>query len=626
MSAAAPSWSALQQLHLQEQIVGFWAQDEWNMDECPLPPSRRKKPLNPARASQRKLHFHGLAPSLSVELKYACWQKFARGDWAPHSELYGLHIARIVNWLKQVAPVGASFLQSSLEQWEVSLRSYLLEHGKLRVFKHHHLDASQQFRMYDHPNPHLTLLHQIYALIAEAYDDPEKTEYEKDIWDLRKLGVDLNLSASAYRINFRSITLPWLRQAAKQFLRYELARRSASAGKNRMTALRAFSRFLDATHPHLEAEAIDRMVVIEYLQFLSSLHLAPHTRNEYVVWLRIFLDLCAREKWAAVPEKQLIYNDDFLRRGKAKPRFIPQEILTQLNEHLDALPAPIMRMLLILQECGLRIGELCTLPWDCLTQDASGDWFLRYYQTKMKKEHTIPLAREIVAVIQEQQQAVQTEWDQTIPWLFPNEKGVPIKQLVFVRALNRLAYEKGIRDTSGRPYHFQSHQFRHTVATRMINNGVPLHIVQKYLGHESPDMTAVYATIHDATMKEEYLKYRGKVVDMVGRVVVQEGQVNAGDPQWIKKNILAQALPHGTCALPLVAGDCPHANACLTCVHFRTNASFLPQIKAQLLETQKLIQVARANGWKRQVEMNERVEANLTGIIHTLEERQDPSC
>jgi hypothetical protein len=153
----------------------------------------------------------------------------------------------------------------------------------------------------------------------------------------------------------------------------------------------------------------------------------------------------------------------------------------------------------------------------------------------------------------------------------------------------------------------------------MINNGVPQHIVQRYLGHESPEMTARYAFIHDQTMKEEYAKFRGKVVDVTGRVVEENRAVDSNELQWIKKNVLAQALPNGRCALPVVAGDCPHANACLTCVHFRTDASFLPQHKAQLQQTQQLIQVARANGWKRQVEMNERVEVNLRRMINALE-------
>jgi hypothetical protein len=133
-------------------------------------------------------------------------------------------------------------------------------------------------------------------------------------------------------------------------------------------------------------------------------------------------------------------------------------------------------------------------------------------------------------------------------------------------------------------------------------------------------MTAVYAHIHDQTMKEEYAKYRGKVVDVTGKVVEQHREVDASDLQWVKKHILAQALPNGKCALPVVAGDCPHANACLTCVHFRTDASFLTQHKAQLQETQHFIQIAHTNGWRRQAEMNEKVAANLERIITILEE------
>jgi integrase/recombinase XerD len=71
----------------------------------------------------------------------------------------------------------------------------------------------------------------------------------------------------------------------------------------------------------------------------------------------------------------------------------------------------------------------------------------------------------------------------------------------FVRYLNILAAKFDICDFTGKRWKFQSHQFRHTVATRMINNGVPQHIVQRYLGHESPQMTAMYAHIHDSTLR-----------------------------------------------------------------------------------------------------------------------------
>ena len=77
----------------------------------------------------------------------------------------------------------------------------------------------------------------------------------------------------------------------------------------------------------------------------------------------------------------------------------------------------------------------------------------------------------------------------------------------FNKYLNSFAKEKNICDSSGNVWRFQPHQFRHTVGTNMINNGVPQHIVQRYLGHESPEMTMVYAHIHDQTLRKEIEKY-----------------------------------------------------------------------------------------------------------------------
>ncbi len=41
--------------------------------------------------------------------------------------------------------------------------------------------------------------------------------------------------------------------------------------------------------------------------------------------------------------------------------------------------------------------------------------------------------------------------------------------------------------------------------------------------------------------------------------------------------------------------------------------------KEQLAETTRIIQVAQANGWERQVQMNESVAGNLQQIIEALE-------
>jgi integrase len=61
-----------------------------------------------------------------------------------------------------------------------------------------------------------------------------------------------------------------------------------------------------------------------------------------------------------------------------------------------------------------------------------------------------------------------------------------------------------IRDRHGRAVRVTSHQFRHTLATRLVNNEVSLETVRRLLDHGSPEMTARYAQIHDQTLRREW--------------------------------------------------------------------------------------------------------------------------
>ena len=112
------------------------------------------------------------------------------------------------------------------------------------------------------------------------------------------------------------------------------------------------------------------------------------------------------------------------------------------------------------------------------------------------------------AVIQEQQQFIISHFGTNFSSLFCarqwNEipkrnrdlkvfipKAKEISPNSFHNYINQLAKARNICTSSGKVWQFQTHQFRHTVGTRMINNGVPQHIIQRYLGHESPEMTSV---------------------------------------------------------------------------------------------------------------------------------------
>lgn len=157
----------------------------------------------------------------------------------------------------------------------------------------------------------------------------------------------------------------------------------------------------------------------------------------------------------------------------------------------------------------------------------------------------------------------------------------------------------------------------------MINNGVPQHIIQKYLGHETPEMTMHYAHIYDETLKKEIEKYHEtRVVNIAGQIVELERSSleNNEDLEWFNKSVLAMALPHGWCGRPKVLGYCNlPPNSCLNCAHLRTNKNFLEVFKDELKRTNEVLAKARKYGWEVQVKMNELIKANLEKMIAALE-------
>ena len=601
-------WKRAKQQRLLAELRGFWSEDIWDMRNSPV-----RTGLTPV-ARQRYLYFECKSKTINNELKYACWKKFSEGSWRTTSETTMVH--RLIKWLNTLNPPPASFMNRSFESWRAEYTSYLKSCGMYNQGTTMHMDGQQRARVTPRDSAYIGTLRQVFLVLERAYDD--RPEHEKDVWDLRRMSIPVSPSLSDTTLNFSSIQQLWLRKAAKTYLQYCLAIYVDGTCRTRLQSITCFSEFLSQEQPKATAKAITRKLLLKYLSYLPQ-RLSIATRKGNVINVRTFLEMAAREQWLPIGSEQMIYDEEVPQPPKPQPRYIPSAVLDQLNRHLGSLKAPWMQMVLILQECGMRLSELLGLPLDCLTQDARGTFYLRFMQGKMKREHTIPVSQEIAWIIQKQQETVRGgQPPSTI--LFPNPRGQVYKQSTFTQRINRLAYNHEIRDGSGKLFRFQSHQFRHTVGTRMINLGVPHHIIQRYLGHLGPEMTSRYAHIHDATMKEKLSEYlQGTLVDVTGKTVPENGPLDTGDLQWFTRNVLAQALTNGYCAIPVVAGPCPHPNACLNCAHFRTDISFLEIHKTELRETERVIAKANANGWMRQIEMNEQKRNNLFNIITSLE-------
>ena len=113
------------------------------------------------------------------------------------------------------------------------------------------------------------------------------------------------------------------------------------------------------------------------------------------------------------------------------------------------------------------------------------------------------------------------------------------------------------------------------VATTLLNAGVPLHVVQRYLGHLTPTMTMTYAQTLQSTAEAEFLRYRKITAD------ARDLEIDPHDLYDMLEldRRTDRILPNGWCLLP-PRQSCGKGNACLTCDKFATDATFLPELQA----------------------------------------------
>jgi integrase len=452
-----------------------------------------------------------------------------------------------------------------------------------------------------------------------------EVEYPRDVWRLRSLG----LSTTNATLRFDRIPQPWLRDLAKRWSRWRLSTgTSKSTSSLGVRTVTHFAAFLAEHEPAVgRLAAVDRAVLERYLAHLRTTLASSHYAASYICALNTFFTAIRRHGWdTTLPTGTMFFTTDYPKRSDPLPRALAEHVMTQVEDpvNLARWKNPAHHLVtVILMRCGLRVTDALKLRFDCIIRDAEGAPYLRYFNHKMKREALVPIDEELERLLGDQQQRLLERWRQGTPVLFPrtmrNADGTrPTDSSTYRMALRRWLASCEVRDEHGRPVHLTPHQWRHTLATRLINRDVPQEVVRRILDHDSPAMTAHYARLHDKTIREHWEKARK--VNISGQEVVLDADGPLAEASWAKQRLsrATQALPNGYCGLP-VQQSCPHANACLTCPMFLTTAEFLPQHRRQRSEVLQIISAAEARGQRRLMEMNQTVLTNLDTIIDSLD-------
>jgi len=460
-----------------------------------------------------------------------------------------------------------------------------------------------------------------------------REEWERDEWRIERLGIDTQDQLGPARLSFLFCEERWLRALIKRWVRWRFGCGLAlSTIRWNLRGVRMFVEFCqDTGRPLRGPDDITRQLLEDWLAHVAALPVEPGTRARWLGALRLFLDDLRRHDWAPGLSQGATYHPrEFGPRPQSLPRFLDERVIVHLerDEAVALLPDQTTRTLVqILIQTGLRAIDARRLPLDALSHDAAGAPYLRYFNHKLARERYLPITPELAKAVRDQQASVRRRFPDGQPFLLPRERqnpdgSRPYCYATLVMRLRDWVRALDLRDEHGRLVAVTPHRFRHTVATRMINNGVPQIAVQQLLDHESPRMTNIYARLHDQTLRAEFDRYQQRI-NIRGETVPLDPDGPLSDAAWAKENLARakQTLPNGYCGLPLQQ-SCPHPNACLTCDHFLTTEEFLPLHRDQLERTERLLADAERNGNQRLAEMNAPVKLNLVRIIEGLQALQ----
>jgi integrase len=336
------------------------------------------------------------------------------------------------------------------------------------------------------------------------------------VWQLRRLGHSGNLT-----LDFTGIGQPWLRELAKRWIRQRLSTGvGLEAVRRGLTALTRLAGYLHRARVD-RPEEVTRVVLESYLADLSVSVPNAQRRQVHIGQLRGFLDAVRQRGWAPLDATAAMFKDDNPPRLQRGPRAVSEQVMAQLEAPaaIAAWPDPAGALItLVLIRAGLRVGDATRLSYDCLVTDPRGAPYLRYVNHKMNREALVPVDEQLAALITAQQ-ARLTDGHAPPAVLFPRslknpDRATPMSTSTYRAALYRWLESLDVRDEHGHRVHLTPHQWRHTLGTRLINRDVPQEVVRRILDHDSSQMTAHYARLHDDTVRRHWDSARK--VDITG--------------------------------------------------------------------------------------------------------------
>lgn len=239
----------------------------------------------------------------------------------------------------------------------------------------------------------------------------------------------------------------------------------------------------------------------EYLYFIQRFEYKKTTLARKIASIRTFYKFLFRERYI---DSNPAISLSAPKRPKPLPKFLtPNEVEQILNNVNIETPAGFRNRVILelLWATGMRVSELSNLNFEDLNLDeneirvfgkgAKERIVLITDRAKNYLKQYINIARNLIAPDFE----INTEEKSPV---FINNTGFRLQNKTIRNVINSIVEKIEL------PKHVTPHVFRHSFATKLIENGADLRVVQELLGHSGISNTQIYTHVSMKHMKDVY--------------------------------------------------------------------------------------------------------------------------
>ena len=399
------------------------------------------------------------------------------------------------------------------------------------------------------------------------------------------------------------------------------------------------------------------------LEEAEKIHITQERKLYHAaLWLKQLVDNARNNNWSGSPKSPIILELSLLmiwgldrkqqyneKRSNAENRLIPDAVFDKVvssAEKESVYQGKTFRMgqaegivsvnftkfaILTLAFTGLRISEALSLKSGCFFKDKYNRSWLKIKHIKLLPEpqqDNIRIPTKLYKLLTELERlTAQYRSRSGLKQLFYAVSSVeknkinPLSSRQFNKSLKKFIKENNIYDKNGELYRLRSHDFRFTLASKLVNDwNIPLVVLCRHYGHMSIEMTQHYVHLS----KEKLLKKaiagftmastiltNGKTGENFAEIINKAKAESSLDItlEKLRNSFGVNPLPFGICLFDFRRGHCPHlgVQSCweIECKNFCTNDKFLPSfeheaviLEQEIIRTEKLGQTAQTKNNK----------------------------